>query len=73
MSGHEATSQLTDEMLLLMEYTNTQFSLYVPLAEWSACLTTNQEVAGSIPANFIILKYGLGLDRDPPDLVRIIG
>ena len=43
------------------------------LAEWSACLITNQEVAGSIPSTSTILKSGLGLEQGPPSLVRTIG
>ena len=37
------------------------------------CLTTDHEVAGSIPGTFTKFKCGLGLERDPPSLVRTIG
>ena len=35
---------------------NNIFDFTVPLAEWSACLTTNHEVASSIPGTSTILK-----------------
>ena len=44
------------------------FFLYYSLAEWSTCLITNNEVAGSI-SDFIC---GLGLECGPPSLVRTI-
>ena len=39
---------------------------------WSACLTTDHEVAGSIPGTSTNFKCGLGLERGPPSLVRTI-
>ena len=32
----------------------------------SACLTTDHEVAGSIPSTSTNFKYGLGLEQGPP-------
>ena len=43
------------------------------LVSWLACLTTDHEVAGSIPGISTIFKCGLGLERGPPSLVRTIG
>ena len=40
---------------------------------WSACLTTNHEVAGSITSTSTNFKCGLVLERGPPSLVRTIG
>ena len=37
------------------------------------CLTTDHEVAGSIPGTSTNFKCGLGLERGPPSLVRTIG
>ena len=39
----------------------------------SACLTTGHEVVGSIPGTSTNFKFGLGLERGPPSLVRTIG
>ena len=36
-------------------------------------LTTDHEVAGSIPGTSTNFKFGLGLERGPPSLVRTIG
>ena len=36
-------------------------------------MSTNHEVAGSIPGTSTNFKYGLGLERSPPSLVRTIG
>ena len=43
------------------------------LIKWLACLTTDHDVAGSIPGTFTNFKCGLGLERGPPNLVRTIG
>ena len=43
------------------------------LVWWLACLTTDYEVAGSIPGTSTNFKCGLGLERGPPSLVRTIG
>ena len=43
------------------------------LVFWSACLTTDHEVAGSIRGTNTNFKCGLGLERGPPSLVRTIG
>ena len=43
------------------------------LVYWSACVTTDHEVASSIPSTSTNFKYGLGLERGPPYLVRTIG
>ena len=43
------------------------------LAYWSACLTADHGVAGSIPGIFTNFKCGLDLERGPPSLVRTIG
>ena len=40
---------------------------------WSACLTTDHEVAGSIPGTSTNFKCGLSLERGPPSLVRTTG
>ena len=37
------------------------------------CLTTDHEVAGSIPGTSTNFNCGLGLERGPPSLVRTIG
>ena len=37
------------------------------------CLTTNQEIAWSIPGTYKILKGELGLERGSPNFVRTIG
>ena len=39
----------------------------------AACLTTDHEVAGSIPGTSTNFKCGLGLERVPPGLMRTIG
>ena len=46
---------------------------YVTASLVSACLTTDHEVAGSIPGTSTNFKCGLGLERSPPSLVRTIG
>ena len=38
-----------------------------------ACLTTDHEIAVSIPGTSTNFKCGLGLERGPPSLVRTIG
>ena len=43
------------------------------LVLWSACLTSDHEVAGSIPGTSTNFKCGLGLEWGPPSLVRTIG
>ena len=43
------------------------------LVQWLACLTTDHEVAGSIPGTSTNFKCGLGLERGPPSLMRTIG
>ena len=47
--------------------------LTASLVLWSACLTTDHEVAGSIHGTSTNFKCGLGLERGPPNLVRTIG
>ena len=42
------------------------------LVQWLSCLTTDHEVAGSIPGTSTNFKYGLGLERGPPNLVTTI-
>ena len=37
------------------------------------CLTTDHEVASSIPGTSTNFKCGLGLERGPPSLLRTIG
>ena len=39
------------------------------MAEWSACLTTDHEVAGSIPGTSANFKCVLGLERGSLSLV----
>ena len=43
------------------------------LVLWLTCLTTDHEVAGSIPGNSTNFKCGFGLERGPPSLMRTIG
>ena len=43
------------------------------LIQGSTCLTTDHEVAGSIPGTSANYKCGLGLERGSPSLVRTIG
>ena len=47
--------------------------IYVFKKKWSACLTTDHEVAGSIPGTSANFKCGLDLERGSPSLVRTIG
>ena len=55
----------------------TAFICYMidSMAEWSAYMTTNYEIAGSIPDTHILKTFlsELGLKRNPPSLVRTIG
>ena len=43
------------------------------LVYWLACLTTDYEVAGSIPGISTDFKCGLDLERGSPSLMRTIG
>ena len=42
------------------------------MVQWLACLTTDPEVAGSIPGTSTNFKCGLGLERGPLSLVGTI-
>ena len=43
------------------------------LVQWLAFLTTDHEVAVSIPGTSTKFKCGLDLERGPPTLVRTVG
>ena len=43
-----------------------------PLVYWLPCLSTDHEVAGSIPGASTNFKCRLGLERGPPSLVKTI-
>ena len=47
-------------------------SLSNSTASWLACLTTDHEVAGSIPGTSTNFKCVLGLERGPSSLARTI-
>ena len=54
---------------------NILFIIYLP-SRWSSGQhypTTDHEVAGSITGTSTNFKFGLGLERGPPSLVRTIG
>ena len=54
-------------------YLAIKVNLTSSLVKWLACLTTDHEVAGSIPGTSTHFKCGLGLERGPPSLVETIG
>ena len=51
----------------------SRFYLIILSDGMSACMTTDHEVAGSIPGTSTNFKCGLGLELGPPSLVRTIG
>ena len=52
---------------------STELIQNTSLVQWPACLTTDHGVTGSIPGTSTNFKYGFGLERGPPSLVRTIG
>ena len=64
---------LANQLNLSQKMINAFLNITASLIQGSACLTTDHEVAGSIPGISTNFKCGLGLEWGPPSLVMTTG